>query len=113
MKKLIFGTLALVALQSTAHAHNVMCNFTEPFITLSFDNNKGLLTRYDYGGTERTVAASSSLQGHIMTVTSADSTVKLVIDLSKKGNDGMSDREYDFDAVLNGKLYGGCDEIKD
>lgn len=114
MRKLILGTLAFLAFQS-AHANSikVQCNFTEPFITVAFDESTSKMVHYLYGDKAQTVEAEAfRTDKNTVLILSEDRAVKLELFLDKKGNDGMSDREYAYEGILNDNLYGGCDNLK-
>lgn len=113
MKKIGLVLMSFLAFQSVAQAEVIACNFTEPFITVQLDLSTGDLVRNVIGDKVTSTKAMVGAKGeNIVLVESVDGSINLEIHLDKKGSDGMSDRIYDFEGILNdktfGKVFGGC-----
>lgn len=113
MKKVGLALVSFLAFQSVAQADVIACSFTEPFITVQLDLTTGDLVRNVIGDKVTSTKAMVGTKGdNIVLVESFDGEVNLEIHLDKKGSDGMSDRIYDYEGILNdktfGKVYGGC-----
>lgn len=114
MKKIGLALISVLAFQSVAQADVIACSFTEPFITVQLDLATGDLVRNVIGDKVTSTKAMVGAKGdNIVLVESVDGSVNLEIHLDKKGSDGMSDRIYDYEGILNdktfGKVFGGCD----
>ena len=94
----------------TVKAEIYQCNFTEPFIIVSIDRTKKLVTWSTPGEEDQTVPLLGLKIG-LTSVLHAEFEVRnvrhqLEIDFDVKGSDGMSDFIYPSEGRLN-RSYGG------
>lgn len=114
MKALVLAPLALVA--SLTHADVIRCSQTEPFITETFDTDKGT-AHVDRAGeaplTEAGLRLVIMAKGKFE-IRNADGSVRRALVLNFKGSDGMSDRVYPYDAGagINGPIGCESSELK-
>lgn len=118
MKTLIVSLIALVSFNS--FASTTVCYFTEPFITVKVESGSTYLNDGDkviinnMTDLDETKISTSAIMDNLIIANFESNKTKidgLMIDLSKKGNDGMSDEEYQAEGLLivNGQtIYGGC-----
>lgn len=118
MKKLMLLLFALpmvsLATEKSSASKEIFCYFTEPFITTIFNPLKSSLLVYDFAtgesmGEAFLVKTEKSQTGY--NLYDQDGILKLEIDTTKTGNDGMSDTVYSYEGIYhlgNQKLYGGC-----
>ena len=117
---------SLVALMPTCASAGVLtCTFTEPFFTIDFDTSTGIvmLTSPDEDRhADRPIAPKIIHEGAKLTrdepveqvasatLRSASGEVLLILSMSGKGSDGMSDRTYaqTVRAVVDGVELRGC-----
>lgn len=112
MKSLLLVPMTLLA--PLAQADIIVCNQTEPFITETFNTDKGT-AHVDQAGQPLLVEAG--LQFVIKAkgkfeIRNADGTLRRTLLLNYKGSDGMSDRVYPYDAGpgVNGPI--GCESTE-
>lgn len=126
--KLLILAMALISLNTMANSGTTLtCFFTEPFLTVTISNNSneiiavGDLVSVEGADQNLTgVINTKAKSGNIISAqfeTSESRQYQLDLDLSKKGNDGMSDEEYDYEGVLNINqgvipFIGGCNLTK-
>lgn len=113
MKTLI--TTLLLTASTFSFAGEIQCFFTEPFLATRIDNERTILEVASYGEDSSKHLVDLTFEaGDAIVVTTKD--YDLVIYKNIKGNDGMSDKVYDYEGILTGatpgKLYGGCNEVK-
>ena len=118
MKKTAILALTLLATQAASAmstAPYLTCTFTEPFITLKLQvvNGKYETVREinpeDQPGTLYKIGSRENF-GSVMILTYSDKILK--VDFMKDGSDGMSDKIYSAEGILNpgdNQLYGGCE----
>lgn len=116
--KTAIAALILVAAQSASAmstAPYLTCTFTEPFITLKLQvingkfENVREITPEDLKGTVYKIGSRENF-GAVTILTYSDKILR--IDYAKDGSDGMSDKIYSEEAILNpgeNALYGGCE----
>ncbi|MCB0349364.1 MAG: hypothetical protein KDD37_11050 [Bdellovibrionales bacterium] len=125
MKKIVLAIISLSLTSQFAFAKDrdvLKCDFTEPFITVVYNANTGLVT--SSGMEERAEILSNDAS--LVPVDAeengvVDSSYNLVdnttgktilsLKLSFKGSNGMSDHMYPFDGTYNDML-GGCSTKK-
>jgi hypothetical protein len=114
--KFLTALFVMSAFASNASAMKVECDFTEPFINLKVDTERRIVEINDAIVGQRSAARIGSInetRKHLVISYGADKI--LVIAKKSKGNNGMSDKVYDFTGTLrtagqNGtSLIGGCD----
>ncbi|WP_413581957.1 hypothetical protein [Bdellovibrio sp. HCB288] len=128
----MLAVLAVSAFTFSANADvkkpTLVCNFTEPFIQIVvLAKTQTIGTVGDHvalrsPGEDTVMGAieSTSVKGGVNTwKLSGEGLDQYVLDIvfGKKGNDGMSDKEYEFEGILRTPddqfvLYGGCDLVK-
>jgi uncharacterized membrane protein len=107
----LFSATALLV-SATANADVIVCHQTEPFITETFNTDKGTVKVEDANlpaptiekGLKFVIRGAGKFE-----ILSADGKVRRALELTGQGSDGMSDREYPFDggAGINGSI--GCE----
>ncbi len=111
MKRLSAVVLAW-ALPTLAQAEIIKCRFTEPFVTTVYSTTQSTLTiGYETEAREDTFRNVSFqiLKAGLFELWDADRRPIHRLELSGKGSDAMSDREYPYDVLWIGKgLRGGC-----
>lgn len=117
-----FAASAFAAQQTTKDV--LRCSFTEPFYSLEFDANTGIVTSIlpsaqgDEGSVQSEVIASAAklvpsdinktgMLDSEYTLVDAEKGEILKLDLNLKGSDGMSEMIYPFE-VYHGQNVGGC-----
>jgi hypothetical protein len=105
--------IVLLFVPMSAFADTIVCHFTEPFITIAYSTKNNTVFYQDAGEPAITDFAVVKFVKNGLEIKTADHEMSLFIDLSKPGNDGMSEHDYAFEAILNKKLYGGCDSKPD
>lgn len=144
MKKYVLLVSVFAAFLNTAQARSprppvqkdvLRCTFTEPFFSVTFDSNTGLVT---YVGVENYdevtgefIPQTLTTNGRLTPVVPAGETseyfysifgsefelkdendkVLMSLTLDMNGTDGMSDSTYPFSAVYDG-FHGGCETQK-
>lgn len=107
--------LGLVVLYpSFSYADVITCNFTEPFITTTYDTSTQVLQIK--GADEKTASAIADVSFEIRArshfrLVRRDKTVVQELVLNGHGSDGMSDKEYPYHATWTwhgSNLIGGC-----
>lgn len=121
-KRFVTFTFMFTLTQLT-FAHQVNCQFTEPFINLELPAGKQLskknltakIINFNQEKTVKVLAAieSKSKIAYLLDVEGFISMNKVIVDKSKNGNDGMSDEVYQAEGLLGSfedatQLYGGC-----
>lgn len=98
-----------------------MCSFTEPFFTVTYDSESGVIT---YVGAENfneetgefepvilstdgDFQAAAGDNEYILVDGSGNTLMSLTLDF--EGSDGMSDFIYPFTAQFGESLFGGCE----
>lgn len=116
MKTLITALLLTASTFSFAENAPIKCFFTEPFVAviLNADRTEMTLASFDDELTKNLVNITFETDE---TIVATSDKIDLAIFKNIKGNDGMSDTEYDYEGILYGltgnhKLYGGCNVIK-
>lgn len=114
MLRSIFLAVSSVFVVSAAHADVIVCHQTEPFITETFNTDKGTAKVEDANlpspsfekGLKFVIRGPGQFQ-----ILTASGGVRRTLDLNFKGSDGMSDREYPFDGGngINGSI--GCESV--
>ena len=124
--KTLFSPLGIVAILLVgiqAKAEIFTCNFTEPFVTVKADSLAKTMaitalgeTEFNKDGSEKATFDIIDGKNGILRVSNLTKTLTLTINLVERGNDGMSDKVYDQDVILDTtgieKLRGGCDSVK-
>ena len=114
--KFLTAFLVMSAFAVNASAMKMVCDFTEPFITLKVDTESKIVEINDANVGQKTLARIGSInetRRHIALTYGADKI--LVIAKKAKGNNGMSDKIYNFSGSLRTvgqggmTLVGGCD----
>jgi hypothetical protein len=105
----------IFALPISAKADIITCTFTEPFVTTVYSTTQSILTvRYDMEGREdalRNVSFQIINLG-LFELWGPDRRPIQRLQLSFKGSDGMSDREYPYAVEwLSNGLQGGCSSL--
>ncbi len=115
MKNILMALTVLMA--PPVWAQTYQCNFTEPFIQVAANSELGTVAFRVYGEKDVQVFKASSLTNseQVLFTFEGASFSTLKVDFLKLGNDGMSDKVYQFEGVLSNedgtqKLYGGCQE---
>ncbi|MEK2688260.1 hypothetical protein [Bdellovibrio sp. GT3] len=128
----MLAVLAVSAFTFSANADvkkpTLVCNFTEPFIQIVvLAKTQTIGTVGDHvalrsPGKDTVMGAIESTSYHEGVNSwklSGEGLDQYVLDIvfGKKGNDGMSDKEYEFEGILKTAgdefvLYGGCDLVK-
>ena len=116
MKTLITALLLTASTFSFAENAPIECSFTEPNVkvTLNADRTEMTLASFDDELTKNLVNITFETDE---TIVATSDKIDLAIFKNIKGNNGMSDIEYDYEGILYGltgnhKLYGGCNVIK-
>lgn len=115
MKTLITALLLTASTFSFAENAPIKCYFTEPFVavTLTADRAELTLASFDDELTKNIVNITFETDEAIV---ATSDKMDLTIFKNIKGNDGMSDTEYDYEGILyrfyGEKLYGGCNKVK-
>ncbi len=119
MTKLTFALALILALttSSQALADVITCHFTEPFISTTYTLNDQSLTITTLGENAPAVIKDVSFQilgpGQFE-LTSKEGKTLQKLDLNFKGNNGMSDDIYPYEAryeATGRTLYGGCQSL--
>lgn len=103
-----FLTVIIFAAPGLLMAETIKCNFTEPFIGIEYDPAAQTVAYSDMSGVHYVDIALVKNVANGFVIRAADHDLKLFIDTSKKGNDGMSDFIYPYEGIYNKNLYGGC-----
>lgn len=111
MKLILLSALLSISSLTFAKSGEIVCFFTEPFVTVAVNTERTELTIESFdAGLEKALVNIQFELDDVIVLTSEN--VDLQIFTKIKGNDGMSDKEYDFEGVAFGitpnKLYGGC-----
>jgi hypothetical protein len=106
MKKLVLASLFLIPV--SGYSEILVCHFTEPFITISYDTDTNVLG-YQSANDEIsfTDIAVVKFEKGGLEISGSDKEVKLFVDFTKEGSDGMSDVVYLYEGRHQG-LWGGC-----
>ncbi len=116
MKALLLSVLLVSSYSSFAvtNSSKVKCFFTEPFIATELDLQAYTLSVSEYGEEVSAEKLLLKYESDISIVAKTTNYV-LTIDKTKKGSDGMSDVEYDYEGVLStgtvNFLFGGCNKL--
>jgi uncharacterized membrane protein len=124
MKRWILAA-ALAALPAESRAGTLVCRFTEPFFTITYDSQSGTVTELsadvfdeDTGQpVPRVLAEGAKLvkfdtgDYHPGLRLEKDGKVILQLRLTGQGSDGMSDNIFPFEADRDGRI-GGCETGK-
>lgn len=112
MKSLLVAVITLLSMNT--FAEKISCNYTEPFLSVAVDLERGALYVNEMGSEKvkkEKIESAIEVNGVLNIVTKNS---MLTIDKNNKGNDGMSDAIYDYDTLLNYngyKVYGGCNKV--
>ena len=109
---------AFLSAATTVHADIINCSFTEPFFGLQYSTttNELVRTEYDFDKDKMVSKTTKNVSFQIkgpgkFVLLSADKKEVLKLDLNFKGSDGMSDRNYPYDAelIIDGanSMWGG------
>lgn len=117
-KAVILSSILLGSLSSFAKTYT--CHFTEPFITVKYYETHGIMKINTFG--EKTKLRGDvemiKIDGgqHITIIDKQTATFVLDMKLTGQGSDGMSDRNYAYEAKYNldaaNTLIGGCEVSK-
>ena len=116
MKTLVSAILTVFAFSQPALADTIVCDFTEPFIQVSFDTKTGNLEVNDFGqisnfqNAELEITGVNNMKLNWGPASGYTHSVDMTVDY--RGSNGMSDHLYPYSAAYdrgeNMPLYGGC-----
>jgi hypothetical protein len=101
----------ILATPFSAFSETLVCQFTEPFFTVTYDTDTNIIGYQSFEGINFTDLALVKFEKGGFEVSAADKELKLFIDLTKTGSDGMSDIEYLYEGRVD-KFFGGCSPAK-
>lgn len=116
MKSALFSFVFFAAnsIFAASIAPYVVCQFTEPFITVKVDFAGNRVIEKSLENPENKIYAVGSSdvfnQYGVRILTYGENILK--IDYTTTGSDGMSDKVFEFEGILNpgkNELFGGCE----
>jgi hypothetical protein len=123
--RFLLVAIAVAALPGTGRAGTLVCQFTEPFFSISYDSETGRVTMISADETDpgtgqplpRIIAEGAKLRNvkpdegwRDLVLEKAGETI-LELKLTGQGSDGMSETVFPFEANY-GSHDGGCDTGK-
>ncbi len=114
MKTLLVAAATLLSVNSFASIESVNCQYTEPNINTAVDIETMTILIDEAGsnGLKTEKIRSIDIVNGVITYQTKNTTLK--VDLTKQGNNGMSDDMMDFDSHITTKtyaVYGGCNRV--
>ena len=105
-------TLSILVAGLAAQADIISCNFTEPFVDVTYSTTTSELTVLDHGNEgKKTIIKNASFQikgAGQFEILGKDKKVLMTLDLNFKGSDSMSEAVYPYHAEYD-NMIGACE----